>query len=235
MRFTSFFSIVFLVSAVSLFSGCENSDETTLSSAQSCLDQANSKATANACVAQLGALRTPEAYLIICSAHFIAQGFSTSRFVNAYNALTSSATGSNSTAQSMAFMSFDKTTGNDGSVQTLSDCQASNVQSLTRLAVLAQMATIVGSVAASLGSTYDPNAGYTPAQLTAALAAFGTSPAADPATLGATAITANQSYCAAGSAYQTSSVCTTLAAAIAGGSTPTQIGSALITQLQIPH
>ncbi len=233
MRYT--LSILFLFSSLALFSSCESSDETTLSNAQSCLDHANTSTSANACVAQLGTLRSPEAYMIICSAHFIAQGFSTTRFVNAYNALTSSASGTNSTAQSMAFMAFSSTTGTDGSVQTLTDCQASNSQSLTRLAVLAQMATLVGTVAASLGSQYDPNAGYTPAQVTAALAAFGTSPSADPATLGSTAITANQSYCAAGSSYQTSSMCTTLNAAIAGGGTPTQIGNALITQLQQTH
>ena len=232
MRFT--LAIVLMFSLV-LFSSCESSDQTTLSTAQACLDHASSKVSANACVAQLGTLRTTDAYMIICSAHFIAQGFSTARFVNAYNAMTSSASGTNATAQSMAFMSFNSTTGTDGSVQTLSDCQASNVQSLTRLAVLAQMATVIGTVAASLGSTYDPNAGYTSAQLTAALAAFGTSPSADPATLGSTAITANQSYCASGSSYQTSNVCTTLNAAISAGGSPTQIGNALITQLQQTH
>ncbi len=235
MKYNGLVSLVFVLIALALFSSCENSDQTSLSAAQSCLDHANSKATANACVAQLGALRTPEAYLVICSAHFIAQGFTTTRFVSAYNALTASSSGTNATAQSMSFMAFNNTTGSDGSIQTLSDCQSSNVKSLARLAVLAQMATLVGTVAASLGSSYDPNAGYTPAQITAALAAFGTSPAADPATLGSTAITASQVYCAAGSSFQTSSVCTTLNAALAGGSTPTAIGTALIAQLQVTH
>ena len=234
MKTASFVSILFLASALALFSSCENSDQTTLSSAQACLDQANSATTASACVTQLGSLRTPEAYLIICSAHFIAQGFNTARFASAYNALTGSASGTNSTAQSMSFMAFSATTGSHGSVQTLSDCQASNVKSLTRLAVLAQMATLVGSVAAGLGSTYDPNTGYTPAQITAALAAFGTS-GGDAATLGSTAVTASAVYCAAGSSFQTSSVCTTLGAALAAGTTPTAIGTALITQLQITH
>lgn len=233
MNLTSFLSMLFISFALTTLSSCENSDQTSLSSAQACLDHANSSAAANVCVAQLGALRTPEAYLIICSAHFIAQGFSTTRFVSAYNALTSKTTGTNATAQSMAFMAFSNTTGKDGSVQTLSDCQASNVKSLVRLAVLTQMATILGTVASSLGSTYDPNVGYTPAQITAALAAFGTSPAADAATLGSTAITAGASYCAAGSSFQTSSVCTTLNTAIAGGSTPAAIGAALIVQLQV--
>ena len=216
-----------LLAAFAGLSSCEDSDQKTLSNAQACLDQANSKTAANACVAQLGTLRSAEAYSIICSAHFIAQGFTTTRFVSAYNALSASGTGTNPTAAALAVMSFDATTGTDGSTQTFTDCKASNVQSLIQLSVLAQMATLIGSTIPG----GQPATGYTPAQIATAIASY----SGDPTALGNTAITAGQVYCAAGSSYTTSSVCTTLNAAIGSNTNPAAIGTALLAQLQIAN
>ena len=213
-----------------MLTSCESSDQTILSQAQACLDHANSPSSANVCVAQLGSLRTPDAYLIICSAHFIAQGFTTPRFVSAYNALNTSKSGSNSTASSLAFMAFNSTTGTDGSAQTLIDCQASNVKSLVQLSVLTQMATLVAS-AAGLAGSYSQTTGYTSAQITAAIASYPTD-AASQASLGSTAIAANAAYCAPGSSFLTSSVCTTLTVALGSSTDPATIGAALIAQLK---
>ncbi len=229
IRLLSLF-LIFIPSFFALTS-CESSDETTLSSAQSCLDQAN-QSTANACVAQLGTLRSAEAYSIICSAHFVSQGFTTTRFVSAYNALSTSGSGTNPTATAMSVMAFDQVSGANGSAQTLSDCQASNVHSLIQLAVLAQLATLVGSTIPP--GSYSSTSGYTPAQIATAITNF-VANGGSPASLGTTAVTAGQVYCAAGSSFATSSVCTTLNGAITNKTDPTAIGNALLAQLQIAN
>ncbi len=228
----SLLSFAFLLLAFAALSSCENTDQTSVSQAQACLDQASTAAQANTCVALLGSLQSPDAYLIRCSAHFISQGFTTARFVTAYNALTSTKTGTNATAASMSFMAFKSSAGADGSLITVSDCQKSNVQSLNRLAVLAQLATTIAEVAKNLapGLTYDPATGFPPTAIANAIANFN-SGSGDPASLGTTAIAANTAYCATGSSFQTSSICTTLGAAVAGGATPTAIGNALLAQL----
>ncbi len=216
-----------LTAAFAGLSSCEDSDQKAISNAQACLDKANSKTTADACIAQLGTLRSAEAYSIICSAHFIAQGFTTIRFVGAYNALSASGTGTNPMAAALALMSFDATGGADGSTQTLTDCKASNVQSLIQLSVLAQMATLIGSTIPG----GEPATGYTPAQIATAIATY----SGDPTALGNTAITAGQVYCATGSSYTTSSVCKTLSTAIGSSTSPAAIGTALLAQLQIAN
>lgn len=225
-------SIVTLVLALAVLSSCENTDQTAVSQAQACLDKATTGPAASSCVALLGSLQSPDAYLIKCSAHFISQGFTTARFVTAYNALTSTKAGTNATAASMSFMSFSATAGADGSLATLADCQKSNVPSLNRLAVLTQLATTLAEVAKSLapGLAYDPAAGFPPAAIANAIANF-TTGGGDPATLGTTAIAANLAYCATGSSFQTSSICTTLGASVSSGATPAAIGTALLAQL----
>ncbi len=229
----SFLSLAFLIVTAAFFSSCENTDQTSVSQAQACLDQATTSATAKSCVAILGSLQTSDAYLIRCSAHFISQGFTTPRFVLAYNALTATKSGTNATATSMSFLSFNATSGSDGSLATLGDCQKSNVQSLNRLAVLAHLATTIAEVAKTLtpGLVYDPNAGFPASAITNAINNFNAG-GGDPATLGTTAIAASSAYCADGSSFQTSSVCTTLTGAITPGASAATIGAALLAQLK---
>jgi hypothetical protein len=229
----SLLSIALLFIAVALISSCENTDQTSVSQAQACLDQATTPTAASSCVTILGSLQSADAYLIRCSAHFISQGFTTPRFVLAYNALTATKSGSNATATSMSFLSFKSTAGTDGSLVTLGDCQKSNVQSLNRLAVLAHLATTIAEVAKSLtpGIVYDPNSGFPASAITNAINNFNAG-GGDPAGLGTTAIAASAAYCADGSSFQTSSVCTTLTGAITPGASAATIGAALLAQLK---
>lgn len=223
-------TLCFCLLALAGLSSCESDDQTTISAAQSCLDKATSS-TVSSCVTMLGSLTSQDAYLIRCSAHYIKQGFTTTRFVNAYNLLKSnSGSSSNALSSSLSFMSFNSLTGTDGANQAVTDCQNANVKSMYRLAVLTQMATIITS-SANLASSYDPNSGYTSAQVTSAITNF-VSNGGDPTTLGNTAIAANQAYCSTGSSFSGTSVCTTLSAAVSGGQSASQIGSSLLSQLQ---
>ena len=227
-----------LLSLTTLVSGCETSEDRAYANAQSCLDQAKDVNSANVCSAMVDGLTSQQAYLVRCSANFIAQGLTGARLASAFQSLQNQTPGTNSTSTMLAFMVFDNSrTGNDVTT-TINNCQQSGVQSLFRLATGVQWATTIAGLAAVSGvipSNLNPSdPSFDPTQLTTVLNNLKTGGATDPQkqAIGSSALTANAAFCAAGSNFQSQDICTKLSSAIqAGNNDPTAIGAQLLTLL----
>jgi hypothetical protein len=224
--------------------GCEQSEDTAIASARDCLDHSTTSTEVNACMAKIDGIESSEAYLLRCSGAFVSQGFTGERLANAFDQLKKdSGSGSSSTtAVAMAYFVFKGANATDtNGARTAADtaynyCTRAGVRSMQRLAVLAQMATTVATVTGDLTQFLNPTS-MTSSQLetaiTNALTAAVSDPSA-PAAIGNLAVTANETYCNAGSSFATSDICKQLDTALAQ-STPQAIGQLLLTCLQDPH
>lgn len=210
-------------------SGCESNDDKSIATAQACLDNATTAAQANACAAALNGITTQQAYLMRCSANFIAQGLTGDRLVSAFEALQGSSSGTGTSTAAMApYLIFSSTDTTNSIANTVTNCAASGDTSMLNLAHLAQIATLVPSLA---GTTIDPTSPTAATQfqsaITTALSSGGT------AQIGTVVETAAATLCAAGSAYASNDVCTTVEQAIssANGDAAT-IGTNLLNLLK---
>lgn len=227
------FSMALLLGASALaLAGCETSEDRQLASGQACLDSATTSAQADQCVTLVQGLTSPESYLIRCSANFVAQGFTATRIASSIDKVKNTGTQDQMTGM-MSFLVFANGTSiadKKAKAQTAVDnCQQSGVRSMLRLATASNMATLIANA-----TTVDPNSTDPAGQMNSAINAFlGGATPADKEALGATAVTASASYCATGSSYETTDVCTILKGAIGNGSkTNAQIAADLIAQLQ---
>ncbi len=207
--------------------GCEQDSDKQLAAGQACLDSATTAPQADQCINIVQGLSSPEAALIRCSANFVAQGFTASRIASSISKVKTGTTGQMTGL--MSFLVFGSNGTNNTADMAVANCQASGVRSMVRLATAAQLATTI----AGIGGV-DPNGANPAAAMAAAIAAFqaGATPA-QQASLGTTAIAAQSSYCAPGSSYAATSVCTVLNNAVNSGGSPQNIGAQLIAQLQI--
>lgn len=218
-----------LLVAAALSTGCESDDERKLAQGQSCLDRATTTADANACLTIVQGLESESAYLIRCSANFIAQGFTASRMATAFQQVKENTGGADPMVTLMGYFVF-QSVANHTADETVTNCTRSNVRSMLRLATAAQLATTFATFTSV--TNFDPNASSATitANMQAAIAAADTD--AEKQQIGAVAITAASAYCNEGSSYKGTEVCTNLEAAIAGANGDTlTIGNQLITAL----
>ena len=144
--------LVFCLSLMAVLAGCEDpSTADKVADAQLCMDNATDATSANACVAKIADITTPEAYTLRCAAGFIGAGLtSPTNLSNALNAIKDNG----STASMLAYLDFGDTTT---AATVFSNCQASNDQGLMLIAAMAKTATAVASYIPN-GSTVDVTA-----------------------------------------------------------------------------
>ena len=230
--------------------GCEDKGQATLASAQSCLDAAGSTAQANACAAQVQNDHSADAYLIRCSANFIAQGVTGDRLATAYKQMSSS-TASNKTTALMAYMIFDDSLVGNSSTETTLNCQLSGVASMYQLASAAALATTVANMSNLLtsipgavplsellpgpGGTVDPTKLQDEiAAIQADLGSGSTSsnmPAVETS-IGAAVLNASDALCSSSSAFSSQDVCSRISSSIGTSTDPLTVGQKLLALLQ---
>jgi hypothetical protein len=223
-----------------MLSGCESSDDRSYANAQTCLDQAHSATDTNRCVAMVNGLETDSAYLIRCSANFVAQGLTGDRLGTAFQSLKSQTAGQNPTTQMLAYMVFNEADTANNVNTTLNNCQLSKVDSMYKLANAVYAATTFASIAGggSIPSYLDPsNPAFDPTRLKQAIDTLQSgSTAGQQQQVGSVAQTVNSTFCGTGSTYSTTDICTRIGTAISSGNGDSAaIGAALLAQLSQTH
>ena len=226
-----------LIPALLVLTSCETPEDRQLATAQDCIDAAKTGSDADVCYAAVEGNESEKAYLIRCSASYIAQGFTGKRFANAFQRLKDNpSSGQDPMATVMAYLVFTKTSTLHSVDNTLENCKRSGVRSMVRLATMSKLATFVADSGPSgiplnadpLDPSFDPN------QITNAisnLANGGTD--AQQTEIGNIAVQAAEVYCNAGSSFETNEICKNLKDAIAGANGDAKaIGLALLMQLQ---
>jgi hypothetical protein len=231
-----FFSALAISTIVAL-AGCEKSEDKAIASAQACLDKATGSAAANACLEKINGYTSQKAYLVRCSANFVAQGFTGQRLADAFQSIKSSGSGggsTNSMTSALGYFTFGSTAA---MTEAATNCEKSGVRSMQRLATMANLATTLadltnnlGAISAALAAGSDPTAA-----IQAAIAAIPSvaDPEAAKASLGNIAVQANTAFCNSGSSFTSNDVCKTLSSALAAG-TPSDVGALLLTCLSNP-
>lgn len=222
-----------------LIASCETPEDRQLATGQNCIDTAKTSADADRCYEAVAGLETEKAYLIRCSASYIAQGFTGARFAAAFQRLKDNpSSGQDPMATVMAYLIFSKTSTLHTADNALANCTKSGVRSMIRLATMTKLATFIAS--AGLGgvtANLDPtDSSFNPAAISTAITNLaGSGSAADQANVGTIAIQASDAYCNSGSSFENNEICINLRAAINGGGTSQTIGAALLAQLQQVH
>jgi hypothetical protein len=205
--------------------GCESKDDAKLAKAQQCLDKAT-PSTVDTCTSMIAGDTSEKAYLIRCAGHYIKNGFVGSRIAEAFNNIKQQPGGGATTDPMTTAMSIMAFTTMDSANQALSDCVASRVRSMERLATMTSMATLIATSAQGIIGAISEG-GLTQAQMEQAIQNF----TGDPAQLGTLVIQAESAYCNEGSSFENNEVCRNLSAAVASGDT-SAIGTSLLAQLQ---
>lgn len=227
-------SLLFMMTAMLILSGCEQQEDLQIAAAQECIDTARTSTDADRCYASVAGLESEKAYLIRCSSHYIAQGFTGSRFASAFQRLKDGATsGQDPMATAMAYMVFANSSTTHSADNAVTDCTRSGVRSMQRLATMTKLATFISN--AGLGSIPDPSSpSFNPSQISTAITNLVNSN--DPtsnASVGTIAQQASTAYCNEGSSFKDGEVCKNIQNAInAGGADTAAIGRALLQQLQ---
>ena len=231
--------VLIAVSTLLLLTSCETPDDQKLATAQNCIDGAKTSADADRCTAIVAGVETEKAYLIRCSAGYIAQGFTGARFATAFQRLKDNPnSGQDPMATAMAYLIFTKSSVAYSADNTLTNCTKSGVRSMMRLATMSKLATFIATAGlGSIPTSADPtDPAFNPASISTAISNLaGSGSAADQANVGTIAIAANAAYCNPGSSFATNEICTNLTAAINGGGSNQSIGQALLAQLQQIH
>jgi hypothetical protein len=229
-------AVTLALAGFSVMAGCETSEDRQLASAQACLDRARSAADANVCMTMVQGLESDYAYLIRCSANFVAQGFNGDRVTEAFQSLANdTGAGTDPMATMLSAIVFDDNLTAHSASATFNNCSRSGVTSMVRLATVASMATLFGEVSGQLAVLIDPNS--TPQQketaIQAAITSMISAPSATQEELGNLVISAGESFCNSGSAYSGTEICSNLTQAIqVGGNNPEAIGEQLAQLLQ---
>lgn len=225
--------------ALFLLTSCETPEDQQIASAQNCIDAAKTSDDADRCYAIVNGLETEKAYLVRCSASYIAQGFTGARFAAAFQRLKDNpSSGQDPMATVMAYLIFTKASTLHSVDNTLTNCTRSGVRSMVRLATMSKLATFVASSGlGGITAGADPlSSSFNPSTISTAITNLaGSGSAADQASVGTIAIQASDAYCNAGSSFENNEICTNLKNAIAGGGTTQSIGQALLAQLQQVH
>lgn len=233
------------VTALALFAlllnvGCESADDRQLASAQSCLDDARTEADANLCIEKVAGIETPAAYLVRCSANFIAQGFTGTRVASAFERMNddTGTSGSDPMINIMGYLVFTGNSSYHNVGATVLNCQKSGVRSMERLALVAQLATETASLGGITNledldpSTIDHD--QLMQTIKTAIDAVAAKTPAELAALGQVAINLNSSLCGAGSSFEGEEVCNYMSDALAqaGSNDPGQLAKHLFAILE---
>ncbi len=226
--------LLFLMTTTFGLAACEQQEDLRIAAAQECIDTARTATDADRCYASVAGIESEKAYLIRCSSHYIAQGFTGARFANAFQRLKDGATsGQDPMATAMAYMVFADSSTTHSADNAVTDCTRSGVRSMNRLATMTKLATFISS--SGLGSIPDPaSPSFNPAQISTAVTNLvnSNSPTSN-ASVGALAQQANTAYCNEGSSFKNGEVCKNIQNALtAGGADAAAIGRALLQQLQ---
>lgn len=223
-----------------LMMGCEKEEDVKVASAQECIDYARTEAAANECYNMVAGIESEKAYLIRCSSHYIAQGFTGERFANAFQRLKDNPTsGQDPMATVMAYLVFTSSSTLHSADNAVTDCNRSGVRSLKRLATMTKLATFIAK--AGLGGTIPANANpldasFDSSQISTAISNLaGSGSAADKENVGNIAIQANEAYCNQGSSFSGNEICVNLNAAVNNGANAQAIGELLLSKLQQIH
>jgi hypothetical protein len=230
--------LVSLIGGAAILSGCEQDADRQIYSAQACLDQATNAATADECVAKIEGNESAPAYLIRCSADFVAQEFTGPRIAKAFQGLKDNPnSGQDPMATMMAYLVFAKTAPGHTEDDAIDHCTKSGLASMLRMAQAAKLATFI--TRAGLGAiptNFDPtDPTFDPAQIAMAIDhlanAGGPEAVANQETVGNLAVQMNSTYCQEGSSFKDNDVCKNIEAAIATGGDAQQIGKTLLDKL----
>ena len=222
---------------LALLTSCETPEDRQLASAQTCIDNATTADDADRCYEIVSGLESEKAYLVRCSANFIAQGFTGPRFATAFQRLKDNpSSGQDPMATVMAYLVFTRTSTTHTADNALTNCTRANVRSMVRLATMAKLATFIATVGlGSIPASADPLSGsFNPATISTAIATLaGSGSAANQTVVGTIAVQASEAYCNEGSTFSTNEICKNLTTAItaANGNTLT-VGQQLLTLLQ---
>jgi hypothetical protein len=224
--------------ATLFLSACETAEDRQLASAQDCIDSARTSTDADRCYALVEGLENEKAYLIRCSANYIAQGFTGERMANAFQKLKDGDTGGQSPmATAMAYLVFSNNSSIHSVDSAVQNCTRSGVRSMQRLVTMSKLATFVTQT--GLGGTIPANANpldpsFDPATIQNAITNLaGTGTAQDKENVGNIALQMNDAYCGAGSSFTGNEICLKLGDAISSGSGNAQtIGEQLLALLQ---
>jgi hypothetical protein len=203
--------------------GCEKGDDDKVARAQACLDSATN-VTASQCETIVEGVTGAGAAAIRCSVAFITQGFTATRFANAFVALKPQTAGQNATLAMMAYLVFNVGSSNADRITrantAVSHCTETGLGGMMMFANFAKASTILAagmSPALTLDSANPP----TPAQLQANLASF----TGSDADLGSAITGVASIYCGPTSSTNTATFCGPVNSASVSG-TPAQVGAA---------
>ncbi|MGE3974315.1 MAG: hypothetical protein AB7F59_07320 [Bdellovibrionales bacterium] len=214
-----FFAMLAVVSFMAL-AGCEEANEDKIASAQACLDTATN-ATVSVCEAMVAGVTGARAAVIRCSAAFISQNFTASRFANAFITLKEQTSGQNATLGMMSYLVFNYGTDNTDRLArvnaAVAACDETGLPGMRMFANFAKASTVLAC--GMPGLTIDPSNPPTPAELQANLATFNGS----NADLGTSVLAVADSYCGTTSSTSNAAFCTQVNDAAASGD-PAAVG-----------
>jgi hypothetical protein len=167
----------------------------------------------------------------------VAQEFTSSRLANAFDKIK--ANNSNSTATAMAYFVFSKNLSNHTADTAYANCEKAGVRSMSRLATMAKMATVIADTGLSgvLTALTPENLAANPtaaqqAIQTAIQNVIASNNSTTNAAIGEVAQQASTAYCNEGSSFASNDVCTKLNSAISSGSgNAASIGAQLLSLL----
>ncbi len=225
------------LSAVLFLTSCETAEDRQIAAAQDCIDTAKVSADADRCYSLVDGLESEKAYLIRCSANYIAQGFTGTRMASAFQRLKDdNGSGQDPMSTVMAYLVFSNTAATHSVDNAVSNCTKSGVRSMKRLVTMSKLATFITTAGlGSIPANANPlDASFDPAQISTAITNLaGSGSAADKENVGNIAITAQTAYCNAGSSFENNEICKNLNQAIAtGGGNAQTIGEQLLALLQ---
>ena len=174
----------------------------------------------------------PQAYMIRCSARFLSEGFTTTRFVDAFKNISDDDGGGSSSIKAMAIFKFNSPAAMD---LARKDCQQSGSLGMIQLASIADIATFIvheiGGSIPDIEDIYDPETGELDQDILADLVFEVSNNSGNDEELGEKAIQLAEVMCSGAAGKQDTSLCKDIDQAIAEAgadlSNPTAIGEKL--------
>ena len=210
-----------------LLTACESEEDRKLAEAEACINRATSGdvAAANACMNKVAGMTSEDAYLIRCSAHFIAQNISEGTLSTGFATIKNATSGGvPTTTYAMSFLLFGNIAGHDINT-AMSDCNQSGAVSLYKIVQLS-----------SLGNTLSFGGlapGATPTDLANAISNFNaTATPAQLAEAGAKVLEIKETFCDNGGSFSGTDICNKVNQALTNaGSNPQAIGDLIADYL----
>lgn len=221
-----------------ILTACETAEDRQLASAQDCIDAARTANDADRCYELVAGNESEKAYLIRCSANYIAQGFTGERMASAFQRLKDGDNaGQDPMATAMAYLVFSNASSIHSVDSAVNNCTRSGVRSMLRLVTMSKLATFITRT--GLGGTIPANANpldpsFDPSTIQSAITNLaGSGTPADKENVGNIALQLNDAYCNPGSSFTGNDICLKLGDAIsAGGGNAQTIGDQLLSLLQ---